>query len=316
MLTTRPKPRAAMPRNTTWFTFSGPNRLMATTLRQNSGVVSRKLCARSHPALLTRKATGPTDASKSSTARATASQSVMSRVYRLARPPAALISPTNVSPLAVSRSRIPTAPPSSARRRAIAAPIPFAPPVTRTVRSFSPRMSAPQLRSLHRVIAGGATRQHPSCLVAHHNFISLVLHVDPGNDDAAIAFRGGPHRRHLDLPMNGVTDAYRSQHVLLELEHGKAGALDHTLAQQPLDEAIGQRGRHELPLDRTLLATEGSIDEDGFQHPRHTREQDEVGLGKGPVECSKALAGGKLLPREPEPERLHRSVSIPLLRMS
>src|SRR3954451_3705273 len=138
----------------------------------------------------------------------------MPRVCMLAGPPAVLISPTSASPLAVSRLRIPTAHPSSARRRAIAAPIPFAPPVTRTVRSFSPRMSAPQLRSLHRVIAGGATRQHAGRFVTHHNLVPLILHVDPGNDDAAITFRGGPHRSHLDLPMNGVTDAHRSQHLL------------------------------------------------------------------------------------------------------
>src|SRR4249919_3615094 len=155
----------------------------------------------------------------------------MSRVCTLARPPAVLISATSVSPLAASRSRIPTAHPSSARRRAIAAPIPFAPPVTSAVRSFSPRMSAPPLRCLHRVVGGGTTRQHPGGLVTHHDFVALILHVDPGNDDAAIAFRGGPHRNHLDLPMNCVTDAYRSQHLLLEFEHGEAGALDHALAK-------------------------------------------------------------------------------------
>src|SRR5262249_22947875 len=53
-----------MPRSTTCVTFSGPNRLMATTLRQKSGAVSRKFTARSHPALLTRKGPGPKGGSK------------------------------------------------------------------------------------------------------------------------------------------------------------------------------------------------------------------------------------------------------------
>src|SRR5882757_635175 len=236
----------------------------------------------------------------------------MSTACRLARPPAALISPTIVSPVAASRSRIPTAHPSCASRRAIAAPMPLAPPVTRAVRSFSPRISAPRLRCLHRALIGGATRQHSGCFVTHYNLVPLVLHLDPGNDDAAIAFRGGPDGHHLDLAMNRVTNADRRQNLLLEFEHGEARSLDHALAQQSLDQTVGQRGRHELSLDRTFLATERAVDENGFQHSGHAREEDEVGLGEGTIERSKALSGGQLLPREPKPERLHASLSCEL----
>ena len=58
--------------------------------------------------------------------------------------PSALISAATVSPVAASRSKMPTAQPSSARRRAIAAPMPLAPPVTMTVRSFNPRIGLPR----------------------------------------------------------------------------------------------------------------------------------------------------------------------------
>src|SRR4030088_3066521 len=229
----------------------------------------------------------------------------MSTACRLARAPAAVISPASFSPAAASRSRIPTAHPPSASRRAIAAPIPLAPPVTRTVRSFSPRISAPRLSCLHCALIGGAARQHSGCFVTPHNLVPLVLHLDPGNDDAAIPFRGGPHGSHLDLAMDGVTDAHRRQNLLLELEHGEARSLDHALAQQPLDQAVGQRGGHKLSLDRPLIATEGAVDENAFQHSGDAGEQDQVCLGESSIERAKALTGGELLPCEPEPERLH-----------
>src|SRR6266511_1582101 len=154
----------------------------------------------------------------------------MSTGCRLARPPAALISPATFSPAAASRSRMPTAQPSSARRRAIAAPMPLAPPVTKTVRSFNPRISAPPLRRLHCALIGRAARQHAGGFVRHHHVVVLVLHVYLGHHDAAFAFRGGTHRRHLALAMDGIADTDRRQHLLLDLEHREAGALDHTLA--------------------------------------------------------------------------------------
>src|SRR6187200_2501029 len=98
----------------------------------------------------------------------------MSTAWKLALLPAALISSTTLVPAAPSRSRIPTAHPSSARRRAMAAPMPLAPPVTSTVLPFSPRTASPAL-------AG----QHARGLVADHHFANLVLDVDSGRDNAA-----------------------------------------------------------------------------------------------------------------------------------
>src|SRR5215475_1931423 len=123
----------------------------------------------------------------------------MSTECRLARPPAALISPTTFSPAAASRSRMPTAQPSSASRRAMAAPMPLAPPVTMTVRSFSPRMSTPHSCSLRcPLLDFRSTRQHPGGFIGDHDLVVLVLDVDLGDDDAAIAFRRRAHRDDLD----------------------------------------------------------------------------------------------------------------------
>src|SRR4051812_49354237 len=119
----------------------------------------------------------------------------MSAAWELALPPATLISPASFSPAAPSRSRIPTAHPCSARRRQIAAPMPLAPPVTRTVLPFNPRIVSPAL-------AG----QHARRLVADHDLAVLVLDVVLGCDDTAIALRGRPNRGHLDLGVNGVAD--------------------------------------------------------------------------------------------------------------
>src|SRR5262249_49016112 len=161
----------------------------------------------------------------------------MSTTCRLARPPPAPISPATFSAAVVSRSKMPTAQPSSARRRAIAAPMPFAPPVTTTVRSFSPRMSAPKSRGVRRALIGRAAPQHAGGVVGYHHLAVLVLDVDPGDDDAAIALRGGTHGCHLDLAVDGVAHPHRRQDLLLQLEHGKPGALDHALAQEALDQA-------------------------------------------------------------------------------
>jgi hypothetical protein len=81
--------------------------------------------------------------------------------------------------------------------------------------------------------------------------------------------------------------------------------LNHALAKQTFDEAIGQRRRYELPLDRPLLRTEGAVDEDALEHPGDPGEQNEVGLRNGAVEGAEALPWGQLLPGEPETERLH-----------
>src|SRR5262249_40410292 len=112
--------------------------------------------------------------------------------------------------------------------------------------------------------------------------------------------------RHLDLAVDGVADPHRRQHLLLQLEHGEPRSLDHALAEEPLDQAVGQGGRHELSLDRTaLLSAEGAVREDGLEHPGHAGEQHEVGLGDGAIERAKALSSRELLPGESEAERLH-----------
>src|SRR5215470_8125455 len=181
----------------------------------------------------------------------------MTTAWRPARPPPALISPATFSPAATSVSRMPTAQPSSPSRRAIAAPMPLLPPVTMTVRSFSPRIFPPTLR---RSLAG--PRQHAGGLVGHHHLVELVLHVDLRHDDPAVAFRCWPHRRHLDLAVHGVADAHRRQHLLPEFEHRQPGPLDHALADQTLDQAVGERRRREPPLDRALPGAERVVGED------------------------------------------------------
>ena len=98
--------------------------------------------------------------------------------------------------------------------------------------------------------------------------------------------------------MDGITDTDRGPYLLLELEHRQSGPLDHALAKQPLDQAVGQHGRHELPLDGALLGTERAVDEDGLQHAGHAGEEDQVGLGDGAIEGAKPLPGRQLLPGE------------------
>src|SRR5215212_7653870 len=133
----------------------------------------------------------------------------MSTAWALALPPAALISPATFSAPAPSRSRMPTTQPSSPRRLAIAAPIPLAPPVNRTVLSFNPRI----VHSLR------FARQRPRRLIGDHRLALLVVDIDPRRDDPAISLGRRPHRRHFDLGVNGVADPHRRQHLLVQLQH-------------------------------------------------------------------------------------------------
>src|SRR5262245_12777617 len=112
-----------MPGSAAWVQLRTPVRLTASTFSQRSGVMSTKNPKSSVPALLTRMSIG---APALSTAACAEPRSVTSG--SIGRPE---ISPaTSVAP---SRLRSPTvtSAPSAARRRAIAAPIPLAPPVTR-----------------------------------------------------------------------------------------------------------------------------------------------------------------------------------------
>ena len=103
----------------------------------------------------------------------------------------------------------------------------------------------------------------------------------------------------------GVADPHRLQHLLVQLQHGEAGALDHALAQQPLDQAVGQRRRHEAALDRALLGAERVVGEDHLDHAGDADEHHQVGLGHGAVERAEFLPGRKLLPGEAQAQRLH-----------
>ena len=78
MLTTRPKPASAILRSTAWVTWSGPIRLISTTLRHSSASVSRNGFASSQPALFTRPPIGPAASANAPTASSTAGASVMS----------------------------------------------------------------------------------------------------------------------------------------------------------------------------------------------------------------------------------------------
>src|SRR5581483_4470459 len=138
----------------------------------------------------------------------------MSTAWALALPPLALISPATFSAPTPSRSRMPTVHPSSPRRLAMAAPMPLAPPVSTTTFPFNPRMDT---RSLC------LASQHARGLIADDYVAVLVLDVDPGGDDAAVALRRRPHRRDLDLGVDGVADPHRRQHLFVEFEHRKPG---------------------------------------------------------------------------------------------
>ena len=76
------------------------------------------------------------------------------------------------------------------------------------------------------------------------DLVALIFHFDPGSHDAAVALGGRPHRRHLDLAVHRIADAHWRQHLLFQFKHGEACALDHALAEQPLDQAVGQGRRH------------------------------------------------------------------------
>src|ERR1700732_3807390 len=147
--------------------------------------------------------------------------------------------------------------------------------------------------------------QHTRRFISHHDLIPLVFDVNPGHNNAAIAFRGRPHGAYLDLAMNGVAYTHRRKDLLLELEHGKPGALDHALAQEPLDQAIGQCRRHELAFDSPFFRREGTVNENGFKHAGDAREHHQIGLGNSAVEGAETLARRELFPGKSEAERLH-----------
>src|SRR5712692_3505151 len=103
---------------------------MAIIRSQVSGVLSMKGSSLSHPALFTRISSGPSSRSTVSTAAIALSRLVTSSRTARASPPPALISSAVFAATASWISAIATFAPSSARRVAIARPIPCAAPVT------------------------------------------------------------------------------------------------------------------------------------------------------------------------------------------
>ena len=92
------------------------------------------------------------------------------------------------------------------------------------------------------------------------------------------------------------------------------GALDHALAQQPLDQAVGQCRRHELSLDRAFLA------------PKVRSVKMTSSIPVTPVNSTRSVSvtvrlsvrkrcPATLLPGESEAERLHQSLPTGGLRI-
>ncbi len=126
-----------------------PRRLTPRTTSHRSSSELTKYANRSVPALLTSRSTGPSASVTAATAGATEAVSVTSR--SVAKP--SISAATSRAP---SSARSPTATraPSAARRRAVAAPIPPAPPVTSAVRpsrrmTANPILAALAARGLH-----------------------------------------------------------------------------------------------------------------------------------------------------------------------
>src|ERR1700726_1586117 len=107
------------------FTFTSITRI------QSSSLSSTTLARRMIPALLKRVCKAPKSRMIRSTARRQSSARVTSVRSKNAREPLALISSAADFPFASFTSRIPTAAPSLAKSRAVARPMPEAPPVIR-----------------------------------------------------------------------------------------------------------------------------------------------------------------------------------------
>ena len=137
-LTTRPKPRSAMPRATTWCMFSGPYRLIWMTLSHSARSVSRKSTRR----VPSRDVRQPLHR----TARRLERRDGRGDLIAVGdvdaiglRLPAAHCAAVSCAPASL-RSKIPSTQPSSARRSAAARPMPLAPPVRITRLPSSPRI--------------------------------------------------------------------------------------------------------------------------------------------------------------------------------
>src|SRR5437879_4818054 len=225
----------------------GPFRLTASTLSQNSSVVSTNGIGRSQPALLTRMCTAPHAARTPATTASTSDLRATSARQARARPPSVSIARTVSSAPPGLTSTTATAAPARARPNAMARPIPLAAPVTTATfrasvtRSALPAAQAPPAGSLPRPLVGdllGRLGDRPRRDDLH---AAAKLH-----DVANGGLDGRPHRRRLRA---GAELGAQDQGVLVSLppDHGLAAG-------------------HAARARRDLVALPG-VDE----HPTHLR---------------------------------------------
>src|SRR5437588_586836 len=148
-----PPPRSCMEGSTAWVTARTPRRLTPSTTSHMSSSVAVNQPKRSVPALLTTISSGPTASAAAATpARAEPASATSISTAAPSSSPATSRAPAR------SRSAIATRAPSAARRRAVAAPMPDAPPVTGAGLPSSRMRRAPY--SLPRREPGGARDDH------------------------------------------------------------------------------------------------------------------------------------------------------------
>src|SRR4051794_40294910 len=114
---------------------NAPRRWTFMTVSQSSSLILNSMLSRVTPALLISTVGAPSSAAIRSTAAWTCSASLTSAPTARARPPAASMAWTVFFASASFRSSTATANPSSASRRAVAAPMPRAAPVTTATRA-------------------------------------------------------------------------------------------------------------------------------------------------------------------------------------
>src|SRR5215204_749938 len=128
--TIAPPPRFFMCGITAWVPLNGPRRLTAMMRSQSATGIAAIVCRVIVPAELTSTSMLPALIAISLARRAKASPSATSSACPLAPPPISAATRCAASP---SRSITATRAPAAAKARALVAPIPLPPPVTRTV---------------------------------------------------------------------------------------------------------------------------------------------------------------------------------------
>lgn len=170
---------ARMPRNT-------PTTFTSSTRRKSSSEVSASGAARKIPALLSSTSMRPCVSSVQATAARQSSSLLTSCARALARSPSSACRRPAPSPSASVSS---TSAPSSAKRRAVAAPMPPAAPVINA--TFPSSRDADTGRLYDPALGGASGRQAPTCTRAcaprsprvggwkrtRHELISLLVHT-------------------------------------------------------------------------------------------------------------------------------------------